>query len=97
MGFSPDVNPAHGMGRLVDFKMIDHSSRSGQRNPDFRSTLLWAPSVKTDASGRAGFSFYASDDTGTIAVKILGMTSDGRPFNATANLQVVFHPGSDQK
>jgi hypothetical protein len=58
--------------------------------PDFRSTLHWAPLVKTDKNGKAVVTFYASDDTGPVAIRLAGVTTSGVPFSASATLNVDF-------
>ena len=46
--------------------------------PDFRSTLFWHPSVKTDANGKALISFWNSDAQSKIQVNIEGFSNTGR-------------------
>ena len=89
--------PVTGLSRPVDFRPLDHSNDAGNKLPDFRSTLYWAPTVKTAATGKANFSFYASDDTGPLVIKVLGMTADGRPFNASTRINVSFDSGQGRK
>ena len=89
--------PVTGLSKPVDFRPLDHSNDAGNKLPDFRSTLYWAPTVKTAATGKANFSFYASDDTGPLVIKVLGMTADGRPFNASTRINVSFDSGQGRK
>ncbi|HKP32429.1 MAG TPA: hypothetical protein VJT83_06865 [Chitinophagaceae bacterium] len=48
------------------------------RMPDFRNVLNWEPSVPTDSTGKAHLSFYTSDQPGTYAIVIEGITPDGQ-------------------
>ena len=91
--------PVTGLSRPVNFKAQSHANdtNEGIRLPDFRSTVYWNPSVKTITAGKASFSFYTTDDTGPLIIKILGMTADGRPFNAFTKVQVNFSSGTSQK
>lgn len=91
--------PVTGLSRPVNFKAQSHANdtNEGIRLPDFRSTVYWNPSVKTITAGKASFSFYTTDDTGPLIIKILGMTADGRPFNAFTKVQVNFNSGTSQK
>lgn len=45
--------------------------------PDFRNTLLWEPSVVTNAKGEATLSFYCSDIYTEFSGRIEGVNSDG--------------------
>ena len=46
--------------------------------PDFRSTIFWQPSVKTDATGKATVSFWNSDAKTTVRVNVEGFSNKGR-------------------
>lgn len=45
--------------------------------PDYRNTLLWAPSIITDEKGEATVSFYCSDFNTEFVGKIEGVGGDG--------------------
>lgn len=75
-----------GINRTIAFKQTGHSNI---RRPDFRSTIFWAPIVKTDAAGKAVVEFQCSDDLGPIKVRVDGTTSDGRPFSGETTLNFV--------
>jgi hypothetical protein len=45
--------------------------------PDFRNTLLWAPSVITDEKGEATLSFYCSDINTDFVGRIEGVSGSG--------------------
>ena len=56
--------------------------------PEFRSTIYWNPSIKTDESGKALVEFMVSDDVGAINVMIDGITNGLQPFSSIAELKV---------
>lgn len=79
-----------GLSKPFEFRSPDYSVKSNTRIPDFRSTLYWNTSLKTDSRGKVSFSFYASDDIGPLEVKLEGITSKGNPFSAESKVEVVF-------
>lgn len=48
------------------------------RLPDFRNTLYWNPSVKTNKKGVQTLHFYSSDLRGRYAAVLQGLTKDGK-------------------
>jgi hypothetical protein len=46
--------------------------------PDFRSTLLWSPNVKTDVSGKATLTFWNTDGVGNMQIIAEGVGVNGR-------------------
>jgi hypothetical protein len=46
--------------------------------PDFRNTLLWAPSVLTNAKGEATLSFFCSDINADFVGRIEGVGGEGQ-------------------
>ena len=60
--------------------------------PDFRSTLYWNPSVKTEADGKATLQFYGSDDIGKFRIYVEGLSAEARPFAATQDIHVEVAP-----
>ncbi|UYZ57871.1 TonB-dependent receptor plug domain-containing protein [Hymenobacter latericus] len=58
-------------------------------HPDYRATTLyWAPTVATNADGRATLTFYTSDDLGAFRVGVQGLSANGRPGTGSAVLEV---------
>jgi hypothetical protein len=55
--------------------------------PDYRTTLYWNPSIKTDKNGIATFEFYTSDYANPFIVRIEGKTDDGRYVTETKQIQ----------
>ncbi|TCC91769.1 hypothetical protein EZ428_08425 [Pedobacter frigiditerrae] len=44
---------------------------------DFRTTLLWAPLLKTNEKGEVSVSFYNSDNKGNVNIRVDGITEQG--------------------
>jgi hypothetical protein len=59
-------------------QFIQQARRYGTNINDTRTTLLWQPDPKTDASGKVHFSFYNSDIKKGYVIIIQGMDSEGR-------------------
>ncbi|WP_232074179.1 hypothetical protein [Spirosoma aureum] len=47
--------------------------------PDYRTTLLWAPLIQTNAEGKATVSFYTSDAKTRLRLRAEGVTTSGMP------------------
>ncbi|XWW46891.1 TonB-dependent receptor plug domain-containing protein [Fibrella sp. USSR17] len=56
--------------------------------PDYRATLLWAPRIKTDATGKATVSFYTSDAKTSLQLVLEGATVSGLPGHTEAVMKV---------
>lgn len=76
-----------GLNKPLKYKASD-STPSDPHRPDFRSTVYWNPTVKTNAKGKAMVEFYTSDDIGTLRIRIDGLATGGKPFSAGQELQV---------
>ena len=83
-----------GISRALKFSGPNYSVTNHQRIPDFRSTIHWDPSIKTDKDGKAVVEFFCSDDLGKMRIRIDGLTSDGEPFSAEDYIEVVNLPGN---
>ena len=77
-----------GINRPVSFKVGDNTGSSFPRRPDFRSTIYWDPSLKTDSNGKAMIEFLCSDNIGTLSIRVDGITKGGMPFSATGEMKV---------
>jgi hypothetical protein len=70
-------------------RMPDYQSDANKRNiPDFRDLLYWGPVHHTGSDGKARIEFYTSDEIGLFRITLEGLTLDGIPFSATAELNV---------
>ena len=56
--------------------------------PDFRTTLFWASTVQTDATGKATVSFFTSDNKTTVRFNVEGTTVDGMPGIGRGRIRV---------
>lgn len=70
--------------RVIDpgwsFTSPDYSSSefTNSRIPDFRNTLYWNPSVKTDKSGTVKIEFWSSDVVSDYEINVQGINSEGK-------------------
>jgi hypothetical protein len=46
--------------------------------PDYRTTLYWAPELKSDVKGKTQFSFYTSDVPGKYVMVTEGLSAKGQ-------------------
>jgi hypothetical protein len=80
--------------RVIDpvstFSAPDYSSVNMKkcRIPDFRNTLYWNPSVKTDSEGKALIEFWTSDFVSDYEVNIQGITPAGKAFTLRKIIKV---------
>lgn len=72
------------------FYSPDYSSGVLKENriPDFRNTLYWNPDLNTEKNGKAGISFYTSDEKGRYTILVNGISSEGIIFSSTAIFEV---------
>jgi hypothetical protein len=63
------------------FSSPDYVSQEKKQShiPDFRNTLYWNPSVKTDKEGKAGVEFWTSDFRSDYEISVQGINGDGEP------------------
>lgn len=57
--------------------------------PDYRSTIYWLPKIKTNAEGKAVFSFFNTDAITDVTLHLEGLTAKGVPIAAKARYSVV--------
>ncbi|QKJ30942.1 hypothetical protein HQ865_14680 [Mucilaginibacter mali] len=63
----------------------------GEANPpktDMRTTIHWQPYLKTDADGKATFSFYNTSGSTTASIIVQGIKDDGTPISEVLNYEV---------
>lgn len=77
-----------GLSPELEFKIPSYSSDGLSRKPDLRSTIYWNPGYTTNSSGMADIKFNVSDDASPVAVEVMGLTSDGRPFSTRQTIDV---------
>ena len=75
---------------VKSFTSPEYSSAVNKQNriPDFRNTLFWNPSLKTDEEGRANVEFWSSDFKSDFEINIQGFTVDGSPVSLRKAIKV---------
>ncbi|HVM86881.1 MAG TPA: TonB-dependent receptor plug domain-containing protein [Puia sp.] len=48
------------------------------KKADLRSTIFWAPEIKSDGTGKTSLTFYNSDEVGIYRIEIEGIDGDGK-------------------
>lgn len=74
--YSPNYTEA----RMEDFQ--------ANARPDYRSTIYWAPTVKTSANGKATLSFFNTNAETTVDIRLEGMALVGMPVRAKSSYSV---------
>jgi hypothetical protein len=75
---------------VFPFVSPDYSSQEmkKKRIPDFRNTLYWNPSLKTDKKGKSRIDFWTSDFKSDFEVNIQGITQDGKLISVKKILKI---------
>lgn len=60
------------------------------RIPYLKSTVYWNTQPEMNESGNVSGTIYAADNTGTIKVRVSGITSEGIPFDKEQEVHVAF-------
>ncbi|MGY3213295.1 hypothetical protein [Mucilaginibacter sp. HD30] len=68
--------------------VYDTEEQRKSRLPDFRTMLYWTPDAGTAASGKRQLTFYTSDQPGTYAGIVEGISNDGATGSATFTFEV---------
>lgn len=66
--------------KMEDFQM--------DNRPDYRSTIFWAPIVRTGANGKATLSYLNSNAETTVDIRVEGMALAGMPARAKSSYSV---------
>ncbi len=86
---SPDPSKlVIGLNDPMDFPLNNYSQKNSSFSPNFRSTLYWNPSTKTDENGKATIEFRCTDDIGKMMIRVDGLTTNGKPFTAQQEIDV---------
>jgi len=62
----------------VEFYTPKYNLPEQNTMPDLRTTIHWQPSLTTDETGTASFSFYTADAPSTYSIVIEGVTDNGK-------------------
>jgi len=68
--------------------VYETESQISSHLPDARTLLYWSPDITTDASGKANFGFYTSDQSGKYIGVIQGISTSGKAGMQTFNFEV---------
>ena len=80
-----------GQSRATTFFETDYiTTGKSNRTPDLRSNLYWTPSLKVNKQAYRDVTFFASDDTGPLLIRVEGLTKDGIPFVTVKTVNVEF-------
>jgi hypothetical protein len=78
-----------GYYRAREFYVPRYDTPPVKKVPDpRRSTLYWAPTVRTDAAGHAELTLFTGDEGGTFEVVAEGITPAGQPSRGTSSVVV---------
>jgi hypothetical protein len=83
-------NTSHpGYYKAREFYSPDYSvSNPLHQKPDYRTTLFWKPSIKTDSTGITKLEFYTADRNTTYKVDFQGLTSNGKVISESFTFDV---------
>lgn len=56
--------------------------------PDFRSTIFWAPLLRTDKNGKAKFSYFNTDATTNVTIRAEALTAWGIPGSGEGSYSI---------
>ncbi|RYU96613.1 TonB-dependent receptor [Emticicia agri] len=88
-----DVSDIYGYAVPKEFYSPNHAEASmedftANARPDYRSTIHWAPIVKTNAKGKAKLSFFNTNAETTVDIRLEGMALAGMPVRAKSSYLV---------
>lgn len=75
-----------GYCKPAEFYAPNYDVPTTERKKDLRSTIAWAPNLRSDASGRASMSFWSADRRHDYNVIFEGITDKGELCRATYRL-----------
>lgn len=68
-------------------------SEKTERSPHLKSSVFWKTQLERNERGILSDTFSSADNTGTLNVRVQGITVDGIPFDKTQSVEVKFqHP-----
>lgn len=81
------VTKIAGLNRSREFYAPKYTVAS-PNTPDYRSTIFWAPMLKTDKDGKVRLQYYNSDNLGKVDIRAEVLSPDGSPGSAIAEYSV---------
>ncbi len=82
------VPPGYQLPKEFYAPKYDRTAPDENVKADVRTTIHWAPAVRTGADGTAEVEFYTADMESTYTVVVEGMSDDGRMIYATRKITV---------
>jgi hypothetical protein len=72
------------------FTSSDYTSAEKRQShiPDFRNTLYWNPSVKTDKKEKTVIEYWSSDFRSDYEIRVQGFDGDGKPVSIRKTIKV---------
>lgn len=83
------VMPVMGFSKPAIFVSPDYSQVRGDVQPDYRTTIYWAPQVVTDKIGHVLVTFYAAENATRYRVVVEGVSATGEPVRGVFFMDVV--------
>jgi hypothetical protein len=81
----------NGLQEKVKFPMLDLAESGDQKmQPYFRPQVYWNPSLETDASGKANFSFLQPDDWSNFSIEVVAQGENGAVGQGSKKYTVVW-------
>jgi TonB-dependent SusC/RagA subfamily outer membrane receptor len=71
-----------------EFYSPTYDTAAASSAADLRTTIYWNPSILTDTTGKAKFSYFNSDETGTYRVLVEGINQQGQLARAEYTYEV---------
>ncbi|MFZ1808937.1 MAG: hypothetical protein WAU36_17025 [Cyclobacteriaceae bacterium] len=83
-----DIIDIRGLNKPLEFNAAPN--QKSNRTPYLKSTVYWNTHPEFNESGKVSDTFFTADNTGTIKIRVRGITSDGIPFDKEEEVQVTF-------
>ena len=83
------INFTHpGFSKVREFYTPVYTSEKSKQKPDYRTTLYWNPTLKTDEENKTKISFYTSDVPSVYKVVLEGISSEGDIIHSETSFSV---------
>ena len=93
--YSQDITPGVTVSKIAGFDTPREFyeprydlRRPEDARPDYRSTIHWAPLLKTDKNGKVKFSYFNTDASTNVHIRVEALTTWGIPGSAEAAYSV---------
>ena len=79
-----------GLQEQTAFPMLDIKDSTQKTQPHFRPQVYWNPSLETDATGKANFSFLQPDDWSNFSIEVIAQGENGAMGQGSKKYTVVW-------